>query len=970
MDKIFSKMSKKLPKRGNSIEHDEHTFEHKILSFTYIFAFFVLSLTVLFSLKPIITGMVPFTGNSDYLNLANGQDIMFVDQNNLDCDDSHSRNQAMNGNTPWCNIQAALSKMTSGDTVYILEGIYRTESIFQLNNRDFASKTTLTAYPDNEPIITSSRAEYDTTGNGEWTSLGNNIWTTEFSSTQDSILGAITATNTSLFTYSTDFSTHDSYGDLTNTNNPEGIYFDRGNSDLYLKYSSNPNNVAISLSDNPVFQLNNVNGPFEISNLIIVWGQKGIYIRNSDDIIVANNVFKGAFKAIDIRLSSNIEIIANEVFMNQGNGWTWDDDIKSSAMETTGIWLEGAYEGIEISNNEVHGHFNGILLYSLNTGLLRDIKVHDNVIYNLYDDAIELEDYCNGAEIYNNNISDVFIGFSFSPTDSSEKECSVYNNLIIADKLVDWNHAGTKYYGECYKIIDNHGANDLNIHHNTCVGKGIYTTTSKYNTQSDNSWTNNIFYSKNNGRALDKSGLALDDVFYDHNIYYRPGGGSLFRYWNDDYDSSQFYSVSQARSSGNWDHSWDVNSQTINPSFIGSGNYRPQAGSVACNMSSTGSYVGALPCMDHCSDNICNGDETCTSCPIDCVTCVSCGDGSCNGNEDCTTCSADCGICPSFCGDNTCDATENCSSCEDDCGVCMFCGDNICNQDETCTTCEDDCGACPLDCGNSICDVDETCANCAADCGICPPVCGDGTCDPNEDCGACSNDCGICSYCGDNVCDNNETCTDCENDCGLCPYCGDNTCDPDESCSSCDFDCGACKRSSGGGGGSSRRSIPKPIINTTIVEEKEPIIEAPTIINEVRTINIENEMTVRISNDLNIKIDDEISMMHVYSINRDSVDVLIDDQYVELTEDEPQTIKIGSQDLTIMLKSKSRDTADILLKRIELPPKPVTNVVVSEVKPEPIQMDSTASWPFMIVTSLIATGSLVVIWGSLRKSYK
>ncbi|HRR48723.1 MAG TPA: fibronectin type III domain-containing protein [Bacteroidales bacterium] len=51
-----------------------------------------------------------------------------------------------------------------------------------------------------------------------------------------------------------------------------------------------------------------------------------------------------------------------------------------------------------------------------------------------------------------------------------------------------------------------------------------------------------------------------------------------------------------------------------------------------------------------CGDRICNGTETCKTCPKDCGICPPpapyCGDGSCNGTETCKICQKDCGVCP------------------------------------------------------------------------------------------------------------------------------------------------------------------------------------------------------------------------------------------------------------------------------------------------------------------------------------
>jgi hypothetical protein len=56
------------------------------------------------------------------------------------------------------------------------------------------------------------------------------------------------------------------------------------------------------------------------------------------------------------------------------------------------------------------------------------------------------------------------------------------------------------------------------------------------------------------------------------------------------------------------------------------------------------------------------------------------------------------------------------------------------------------------------------------------------------------------SGCGDGTCNFAETCTSCPSDCGACPpACGDGTCNGSETCSSCPGDCGTCPPACGDG---------------------------------------------------------------------------------------------------------------------------------------------------------------------------
>jgi hypothetical protein len=162
--------------------------------------------------------------------------------------------------------------------------------------------------------------------------------------------------------------------------------------------------------------------------------------------------------------------------------------------------------------------------------------------------------------------------------------------------------------------------------------------------------------------------------------------------------------------------------------------------------------AGAFQGASVCGDLICNGSETCSTCPGDCGTCLPvCGDFVCSGAENCSTCSSDCGACGGggpFCGDLACNGSETCSSCAGDCGTCLpVCGDLSCTGGETCSTCADDCGACasPV-CGDFSCNGSENCSTCPSDCGVCAaPVCGDLSCNGLETCSSCPGDCGSCA---------------------------------------------------------------------------------------------------------------------------------------------------------------------------------------------------------------------------------
>lgn len=530
------------------------------------------------------------------LNLASAA-TYYVNNKNSNCKDSYTKTQAQSLTTPWCSFNTGLENLNSGDTLYLLDGTYTATDGFVLKDKDFSAKTRIKAYTGTKPVLTSRIPEFDIVPNTKWTKVSSGLWSTNYVSSEpaDSWFAAYSSTGVTLFSYT-------SLSELKNTANPEGIFFDNAANKLYLRLTdlnANPNNIAFSISHAFVFSISNVAGAgLEISNLIIQWGAREIEADGSSNISLQNNVIKGGFWGIDFRTSDNIKIQDNKVFMNANPNWNWNG-LKGSLLETTGIRLQNDLQALDISGNEVYGYFNGIMIFSDSTGKFRDLKVYDNYVHDIMDDGIEIEDYCNGGQFYNNTVSDVFVAISLSPANAAEKTCLVYNNVLIPSNKIKWDSGGSLMGGECYKIISDSGCRNFNFNHNTCIGRGVYTTTDYSHTQRNNVWKDNIFYSPDTDKILEKAGLSADGVSYDYNLYWRTDGDAIFSYWNSDTKSTDFLTLASAKDSSLWDGKWDIHSKQADPLFtnLASNDLKPKTGSPACTMSSTGSYVGAIPCI-------------------------------------------------------------------------------------------------------------------------------------------------------------------------------------------------------------------------------------------------------------------------------------------------------------------------------------------------------------------------------------
>ncbi|MEM2139069.1 MAG: right-handed parallel beta-helix repeat-containing protein, partial [Candidatus Woesearchaeota archaeon] len=552
-----------------------------IISIIILFLFLT---SVLFFKKPELTGNIvkiigSGLGNKYYVDPLNGLDT----------------NNGLSPQTAFKTLNYAFKKINSGDIIYLMDGTHYLNTSLNLNNKYFDNAVVITGLNQGKPILKANIQKFEFPNN-VWqnVSFNNlNLWASDYDTT-DTIFIAYYENRTNLFSYN-------KYEDLLNSSKPEGIYYNISNKKILIRFkdiTKNPNQISLIISHRIPFYFTNVKGNgFVISGLNIEGAVRCAYIYGSDNILIENNTCVNGLKGFDVRGTSNITISNNLIYMKPGD-FTWKD-MKLSLMETSAIYMEDNLEDVNATFNEIYGYFNGILTYSKALDKFFNIDVSYNTIYDIYDDAIEIEDFCNKGSYHHNNISDVFVGFSLSPARALQNKCYIYNNLIIPDKNLKWDNKGNYYYGECYKIVDDLPAGYMDYHHNTCIGRGIYTTTTKTRTQVNSTWKNNIFFS-NNQKLIEKSGLSIDGVFFDYNLYYRKDGNSIFKYWNSDTSTIEFSSLTSAKNSNQWDGKWDLNSLQTNPLFIDEANYdfRLRENSPACFMSDTNSYVGAFPCLN------------------------------------------------------------------------------------------------------------------------------------------------------------------------------------------------------------------------------------------------------------------------------------------------------------------------------------------------------------------------------------
>lgn len=541
----------------------------------------------------------------DTLYLKDGSSILFVDKEQSSCNDSYTREQALDPTTPWCNISETINKIRDGDTMYVLEGTYN--GYIDYSNKTQTGNIKISTYPNNQVNLTNIYTKFLETPNTLWTQSENpNIWN---SSTPD-VWGETIAhhTNGSMF-----FIYRETNFTIFNTTNPfDAIWSNDTSNMVYLRFndsSFNPNQNPLYIKQNQysiVRFIDIQNVEIEFNGFNLNYNYWGILIQNSSNIYISNITTNGGTRGVYAKGDSELNIenitIENSIF----NGffselWDWDSIHSDGGyglnlMDSFAIRMFNINKNIIIKNNTIHDWSNGIIIRQ-DTNADNSTIIYNNNIYNIYDDAIELENFQSNNLVYNNKISSSFVGISLAYAECIEN-CSVYNNIININKTI--LRYGNQSAGECFKIAQSSGyLKNWDINHNTCYAiasengndaDGIVGTPPN---QFNVNWTDNIFYTV--GYTIYQSGQANNSVKYDNNLYYNTKL-YVFKYWNNDTNDKTYLTLSEAVTSENNTGNWDTHSIQADPLFLDLVSFQPMWESAACGAASDGGDIGAVQC--------------------------------------------------------------------------------------------------------------------------------------------------------------------------------------------------------------------------------------------------------------------------------------------------------------------------------------------------------------------------------------
>jgi len=370
---------------------------------------------------------------------------------------------------------------------------------------------------------------------------------------------------------------------------------DPDNTKLYVSAQFLP----LSLNSNPSINKANIT----IKDLNFVYLKEGLRIVNQSNFIVTNTETRGGYygmqiKGEDVLNSCNGSIINNRFYGHIGLNISQEDQKSDESEETSGLQAEDCKGSLNVLGNTFDNWHGGYLPSTDEAGELAYSLIAGNYFIEGYGTQLELEDYNENTIYFNNTIINCSIGFSLAPSNSSSGMSHIIYNQIdlrrtYKDTLI------TNYSTYCFKRDSRvNQPSNWNVSQNSCrAGRASnWVEPARKPFGYNISWINNIFIATY-GHVIFGSGGAKDGNHYDYNLYFQTATatGDILGRWNSTESTAAFSSLALALMSDQHNGIWDLNSNESDPLFI-LNTLTPYSDSPACNMSSTGGYVGALPC--------------------------------------------------------------------------------------------------------------------------------------------------------------------------------------------------------------------------------------------------------------------------------------------------------------------------------------------------------------------------------------
>ncbi len=424
--------------------------------------------------------------------------------------------------SPWRTLAHAAGQVKPGDIVNVGDGVYRESGLFGGLSGTAEAPIVFRAAEGAAPVIDESSVIEK--GSGGWEKHEDGIWKTSAGLAGKEVL-YVSENGLRVYMYR-------SLEELR-TNKvkvPRAWFFDDDADTLYMspqaagpemsdfRLAHSPHGIDLTGSNNVVVQ------GFEVRN----FGKSLIHVgEGARDCVVIGNTVHNAANGITFagRETTGNAIWGNRVYERGLIDFTWEA-IKASDYGRQGI-VGTCGRGLSMCRNVVSGWFDGICPYSWrqpdNLWAHRDLDIMYNTIYNIGDDAIEVDGGGVNMRIYRNKIRNAFAAISMAPVERGPVYCT-YNDATYYMIMFKLNVGGSVSNGWAYS------------YHNSayCLSRGdVYGGSAiSFPLPHAISVSNKVFM--NNAFIVDGMGVRFgyDDYTIDYNCYYNvPGDGDVYFRW-------------------------------------------------------------------------------------------------------------------------------------------------------------------------------------------------------------------------------------------------------------------------------------------------------------------------------------------------------------------------------------------------------------------------------------------------------
>ena len=333
------------------------------------------------------------------------------------------KNATGTSDDPISTIARATLDAEAGDRIILHGGVYREGGLFAGLKGLPEKPLIITAADGEQPVVDGSVTI--PRGDMRWKDEGNGLWSIGMPTDNDYV-GYVAQNGIRMYWYKS--LENIKQGEiLLNNNTPSSVgrgwFYNKESKNLYLRTGdeSIPTTHSYNVAVHPYGALLSGAEYIVIEGIEFrYFGESGVRLdQGTKSCIVRKNLIHNAQRGIIFQdsLTRDNAIWHNEVYEKGLVDYTWSQ-IKASEYGRQGI--QGvAGRGNSICNNLIHGFFDAIAPAVWgNPGQLhlnRDMDIMYNRIYNIGDDAIEVEGCAQNVRIHGNRMRNCFVAISLAP---------------------------------------------------------------------------------------------------------------------------------------------------------------------------------------------------------------------------------------------------------------------------------------------------------------------------------------------------------------------------------------------------------------------------------------------------------------------------------------------------------------------------------------------------------------------------